>query len=71
MTLREWMRTFMTLDAPFTHVSVREAVTGKTLASQEMGCEIYFRPGILDRKVVKWAIHKRPYYFIVAVEPKV
>ena len=70
MTLREWMRTFFVLDAPFTQLTVYEAVTGKKLACQEMGCELYFRPGVLDRKVSTWTVTKRPYRFIVAVEPE-
>lgn len=70
MTLREWMRAFMTLNAPFTQLTVYEAVTGKKLACQEMGCELYFRPEVLDRKVKTWTVTKSPYRFIVAVEPK-
>ena len=70
MTLREWMRTFFALNAPFTQLVVYEATTGKQLAVQEMGCELYFRPGILERKVNTWTITKRPYRFIVTVEPK-
>ena len=70
MTLREWMRTFFTLDAPFVSVRVCEAVTGKTINNIDMGQEIYLPNDILDRKVSKWAILKRPYRFIVAVEPK-
>ena len=70
MTLREWMRTFFTLDAPFVAVRVCEAVTGKTINNIDMGQEIYLPNDVLDRKVSKWAILKRPYRFIVAVEPK-
>ena len=70
MTLKEWMRTFMTLNAPFDDVRVCEAVTGKTINNISMGQEIYLPREVLDRKVVKWAVTKRPYRFIVAVEPK-
>lgn len=67
MTLREWMRTFFVLDAPITQITVYEAVTGKELACQEMGCEIFFRPGVLDRKISTWTVTK--HRFVVAVEP--
>lgn len=70
MTLREWMRTFMTLNAPFDAVRICEAVTGKTINNISMGQEIYLPTDALDRKVVKWAVLKRPYRFIVAIEPK-
>ena len=70
MTLREWMRGFMTLDAPFNAVRVCEAVTGKTINNILMGQEIYLPNEVLDRKVVQWAVLSRPYRFIVAVEPK-
>ena len=70
MTLREWMRTFFTLNAPFVSVRVCEAVTGKTINNIDMGQEIYLPNDVLDRKVSKWAVLKRPYRFIVAVEPK-
>ncbi len=70
MTLREWMRTFMTLNAPFDAVRVCEAVTGKTINNISMGQEIYLPNDVLDRKVVKWAVLNRPYRFIVAIEPK-
>ena len=70
MTLREWMRGFMTLDAPFDKLRVCEAVTGKTINNISMGEERYIPREILDRKVVSWAVLKRPYRFIVAVEHK-
>ena len=70
MTLREWMRTFFTLNAPFNQLTVYEAITGNKLACQEMGCELYFRPGVLDREISTWTVTKRPYRFIVAVEPE-
>ena len=70
MTLREWMRGFMTLDAPFDQVRVCEAVTGKTINNISMGQEIYLPSEVLDRKVVKWAVLPRPYRFIVVVEHK-
>ena len=70
MTLREWMRTFMTLNAPFDDVRVYEAVTGKTINNILMGQEIYLTKEVLDRKIVKWTVTKRPYSFIVVVEPK-
>jgi hypothetical protein len=70
MTLREWMRTFMTLNAPFDDVRVCEAVTGKTINNISIGQEIYLPREVLDRKVVKWAVLKRPYHFIVVVEYK-
>jgi hypothetical protein len=70
MTLREWMRTFMTLDAPFDDVRVCEAVTGKTINNISMGQEIYLPNEVLNRKVVTWAVLKRPYRFIVVVEHK-
>lgn len=70
MTLREWMRTFWTLNAPFDAVKVCEAGTGKTINNISMGQEIYLPKEVLDRKVVKWFVFKRPYHFVVAVESK-
>ena len=70
MTLKEWMRTFMSLDAPFDDVRVCEAVTGKTINNISMGQEIYLPKEVLDRKVKMWTVTKRPYHFIVAVEPR-
>lgn len=70
MTLREWMRSFITLNAPFDQVRVCEAVTGKTINNISMGQEIYLPNEVLDRKVNAWMVTKRPYGFIVAVEPK-
>ena len=70
MTLREWMRTFFTLNAPFNAVRVCEAVTGKTINNIDMGQEIYLPAEVLDSKVSSWTVLKRPYRFIVAVEPK-
>lgn len=70
MTLREWMRGFMALDAPFDALRVCEAVTGKIINNISMGQEIYLPREVLDRKVVSWAVLPRPYRFIVAVEPK-
>lgn len=70
MTLREWMRTFMSLDAPFVAVRVCEAVTGKTINNIDMGQEIFLPNEVLHRKVKSWTVTKRPYMFIVAVEYK-
>lgn len=70
MTLREWMRTFFALDAPFDAVRVCEAVTGKTINNISMGQEIYLPSEVLNRRVCSWTVLKRPYRFIVAVEPK-
>lgn len=70
MTLREWMRTCFTLNLPFKAVRVCEAVTGKTINNIDMGQEIYLPADVLDRKVSSWTVLKRPYRFIVAVEPK-
>ncbi len=70
MTLREWMRTFMKLNAPFDDVRVCEAVTGKTINNISMGQEIFLPNEVLHRKVKSWTVTKRPYSFIVAVEPK-
>lgn len=70
MTLREWMRTFCALKAPFDDVRVCEAVTGKTINNIAMGQEIYLPQEVLDRKVKVWTVTKRPYSFIVAVEPR-
>ena len=71
MTLKEWMRGFMTLNAPFNQLRVCEAVTGKTINNISMGQEIYLPNEVLDRKVVSWAVLPRPYRFIVAIEPKI
>ena len=70
MTLREWMRTFFALGAPFVAVRVCEAVSGKTINNIDMGQEIYLPREVLDRKVVSWTVTKRPHSFIVAVEYK-
>lgn len=70
MTLKEWMRGFITLNAPFDQLRVCEAVTGKTINNISIGEEIYIPSEILDRKIVSWAVLKRPYRFIVAVEYK-
>lgn len=70
MTLREWMRTFMSLNAPFDNVRVCEAVTGKTINNISMGQEIFLPNEVLHRKVKSWTVTKRPYGFIVAVEAK-
>lgn len=70
MTLKEWMRTFMSLEAPFDNVRVCEAVTGKTINNIQIGQEIFLPNEVLDRKVKAWTVTKRPYSFIVAVEPR-
>ena len=70
MTLKELMEAFMTINAPFDAVRVCEAVTGKTINNISMGQEIYLPREVLNRKVVKWAVTKRPYGFIIVVEPK-
>lgn len=70
MTLREWMRTFMSLKAPFVAVRVCEAVTGKTINNIDMGQEIFLPNEVLNRKVASWTVTKRPYGFIVAVHPQ-
>ena len=70
MTLKEWMRAFFSLDAPFDDVRVCEAVTGKTINNISMGQEIYLPKEVLDRKVKSWTVTKRPYHFIVVVEHK-
>jgi hypothetical protein len=70
MTLREWMNTFWTLDAPFDDVKVCEAVTGKTISNTSMGDQRYIPQEALERKIAKWFVFKRPYHFVVVVESK-
>lgn len=70
MTLREWMNTFFGLNAPFDDLTIYEAVTGKKISNTLMGDQRWIPQEALDRKVSSWMITKRPYQFIVAVEPK-